>query len=265
VVVRGVWWEAVRVRNGEVHQFLEVGYVVLRRFFDVLPLAAEYDRALGGGVRPTQPAQRFVAGNGMVSLKYVPMMCERTPVSLDLGSALASVAEELFQRPVLPGRAKGTRYVGDTNWHRDSEHDLASLGCIAYLDRLTAATGALRILPRSHTSRAVELPDAAVGTGVAIESDPGDVIVFDEHLVHGSCGGRERRQWRADFVVDPTEGEIAAVQEWFAQSVPDERRDVGYDARLYPSYGEYWRSRHTAWAARLVDLGVLDQGRLSET
>jgi hypothetical protein len=227
-------------------------------------VAAELDRAIRDGVGSTRPAQRFAAGTGTVSLQYVPMMCERTPVSLELASALAPVAEELFQRPVLPGRAKGTNYVGDTSWHRDSERDLASLGCVAYLDRLMAATGALRILPRSHRSRTVDLPDAGGNAGIAIESEPGDVIVINERLAHSSSGGRERRQWRVDFVADPAESEIPATQEWFARSVPDERQDVGYDAGLYPSFGEHWRSRFPRWTARLVDLGVLDQHNFRE-
>src|SRR5262249_7768531 len=96
-------------------------------------------------------------------------------------------------------------------------------------------------------------------SAVAIESIPGDVIVFDEHLVHGSSGGLERRQWRTDFVIDPAASEITAAQQWFAQSLPDERRDVGYHAGLYPSYGEYWRSRPPGWAARLATLGILGQ------
>jgi hypothetical protein len=249
------------VRNGEAQSVGEAGYVVLRRFFDPIPLAAELDHAIGEGIGPAQSAQRFPAGKGTVSLQYVPMMCERTPASLELARALASVAEELLQRRVLSGRAKGTLYFGDTSWHRDSELDIASLGCIAYLDRLTAATGALQMLPLSQTKQAVELPEPGWNGGVAIASDPGDVIVFDEHLVHSSSGGRERRQWRVDFVIDPADSEIAAVQEWFARSVPDERREVGYDARLYPSYGGYWRSRHPDWAARLADLGVFDPRR----
>jgi Phytanoyl-CoA dioxygenase (PhyH) len=262
-VVRGVLEEAVPVKDGETHEFIEVGYVVLRRFFDPLRLTAECERAIGDGVNPTQSAQKFAVGRSTVSLQYVPMMCELTPVSLDLASAVASVAEELFQRPVLPGRAKGTKYVGDTSWHRDSEHDVASLGCIAYLNRLTAETGALRIVPRSHRRSNVELPDAGRNAGIPIDSEPGDVIVFDEHIIHGSSGGRARLQWRADFVVDPADSEIAAVQEWFAQSVPDERRDLGYNARQYPSYGPHWRSRHMKWTARLIDLGVLDERSLA--
>jgi hypothetical protein len=240
-----------------IRELVDVGYVVLRGFFDPQPLDVELDRALKDGTGGRQLPQRFSVGSGTVSLQYVPMMCERTPVSLDLSRALASFVEGLVQRSVLPGRAKGTRYFGDTSWHRDSEHDIQSLGCLAYLDRLTATSGALLVLPRSQLDRTRELPAEAGDVGVAIETDPGDVVVFDEHLIHGSRGGRDRCQWRVDFVVDPAAVEVPAVQEWFAQSIPDERREVGYDARLYPSYGTYWRSLHPKWTARLIELGVL--------
>jgi hypothetical protein len=245
------------VCDGERNELVEVGYVVLRRFFDPHPLSVELDRALEDGTDGRQRPQRFDAGTGTVSFRYVPMMCERTPVSLDLAGRLASVAESLLQRPVLPGRAKGTRYFSDTSWHRDSEYGIQSLGCLAYLDRLTATTGALRVLPRSHVNPTLEPPTEGENAGVAVDTDPGDVVVFDERLMHGSHGGGDRRQWRVDFVVDPAPVEVQAVQTWFAQGVPDERYGVGYEARLFPSFGTYWRSLHPRWAARLIELGVL--------
>ena len=171
------------MRNGDRHELIEVGYVVLRRFFDHHPLVAELDRALKDGTSALQPPQLFSVGGDTVSLRYLPMMCERTPQSLDLARTLAPVAEELLGRGALPGRAKGTEYSSDTSWHRDSEHDIQSVGCLAYLDRLTAASGALRVLPRSHQDRTRILPDDAGDAGLVIETDPGDVIVFDEHLV----------------------------------------------------------------------------------
>ena len=41
-------------------------------------------------------------------------------------------------------------------------------------------------------------PDA-----VTLATIPGDVIVFDEHLTHGSDGGAVRRQWHVDFIAEP--------------------------------------------------------------
>ena len=92
-------------------------------------------------------------GSGTVTFRYVPMMCERTPVSVGLIDRYAVIAAELLGRPVLPGRAKGTWYQSDTGWHRDSVGDIASLGVLAYLEPLDAATGALRVVPGSHAAR----------------------------------------------------------------------------------------------------------------
>jgi hypothetical protein len=158
---------------------------------------------------------------------------------------------------VLPGRAKGTWYQSDTSWHRDSVHDVASVGVVAYLEPLDAATGALRIVPGSHAARDRALPEADAPVGEVLETAPGDVIVFDEHLIHGSMGGSQRRQWRADFVIDPRDDhERAEVAAWFDQSIPDERHDPGYDAERYPSYGPYWQALDRPWTDRLRKLGV---------
>ena len=132
---------------------------------------------------------------------------------------------------------------------------MASVGCLAYLEPARAATGALRVVPGSHTDL------VAAGPGVAVETDPGDAIVFDEHLLHGSTGGGVRRQWRADFVVDPGDaGEESAVRAWFAESLPDEAADPGYAADRYPSYGPYLAGpqpsvAHPPARARRVRLG----------
>jgi hypothetical protein len=36
-----------------------------------------------------------------------------------------------------------------------------------------------------------------------IETEPGDLIVIDEHLFHASSGGAVRRQWRVDYLPVP--------------------------------------------------------------
>jgi Phytanoyl-CoA dioxygenase (PhyH) len=120
-------------------------------------------------------------------------------------------AAELLGREVLPGRVKGTRYFGDTGWHRDSKDALPTMGFLAYLEPMTAQSGAIRLLPGSHADLTIALPtsfdDGSLPPGQAIGTEPGDVIAFDEHLVHGSKGGRARRQWRADFLADPQNAE----------------------------------------------------------
>ena len=234
------------------------GFVVLRGEVDPGPISGEVDRVLFESDAGGYEARTLARGAGTVSFRYVPMMCERTPVSLGLLDQFAVMAAELLGRPVLPGRAKGTRYYGDSGWHRDSEHPIPSLGFITYLERVDGETGALQVVAGSHADRDVALPGTGPsGPTEAIATRPGDVIVFDEHLIHGSTGGRERRQWRVDFVIEPHDSEeSAAVRAWFGQSIPDEVVDPGYDVERYPSHGAHWRTRDRPWTATLEALGL---------
>jgi ectoine hydroxylase-related dioxygenase (phytanoyl-CoA dioxygenase family) len=95
---------------------------------------------------------------------------------------------------------KGTRYWGNTPWHTDSDLPIASLGVVAYFEPLRENSGALRVLPGSHRA---EFADALRALGAAgkpaeklpgyvLETEPGDLIVFDEHLFHASFGGEPR-------------------------------------------------------------------------
>ena len=255
--------------TSEVAEFRERGFLVLRRLIDPTPLSEELDRAFAEGFRVSDGIHVLSQGTGEVSFRYLPMMCERTPVSLVLLDRLAVLAAELLGREVLPGRAKGTRYFGDTGWHRDSEDALATMGFLAYLEPLTAQSGALRVLPGSHADLAIALPtsfdDGSLAPGQAIVTEPGDVIAFDEHLVHGSKGGRARRQWRADFLVDPRNAEEEdRTEAYFAHIFPDQQRDASYDATRYPSYGPYWKMLDRPWTTRLGDLGVYKRAEVAE-
>ncbi len=184
---------------------------------------------------------------------------ERTQAAMRRQSSrLADTVAELLGRAVLPGRAKASRYFGDSSWHRDSSHDIASVGCVSYLEPVTADTGALRVIPGSHRRPDIDLPAAQPGeVGTAVDTQPGDVIVFDEHLIHGSRGGQVRHQWRIDFVVDPRDGaEVEATLAWYEQSLPTAEPEAGYDATLYTSWGAFWRSLERPWSNSLRRLGL---------
>lgn len=240
--------------------FHTFGFVVLRRAFDPGPLADELDAALREG-----RSVAFDVAGGAIGARYVPMMASHTPVSLALLDQLAAPAAALLGAPVLPSRAKGVLYHGAAGWHVDSDQDVASVGFAAYLEPLDASNGALRILPGSHRPELgaavarlrAEHPDMAL-PGLPIATEPGDVIAFDEHLYHASWGGRDRRQWRVDYVADPidrTDVTEAALRAWYAsQYAPD--WDGGYDVDRYPSYGEFWRASGRPCLARLEELGA---------
>ena len=241
---RRPWWN----RAG-VERFRGEGFVVLRDAFDPGPLADEVDTALRDGLRADAAVNLGSGGSGF---QGVVVMCERTPVSLSLLDRLAPVASHLLDHEVVPGRAKGTRHTGDTDWHRDSDVAVPGMSFIAYLESLDAATGALRVRPRSHADVHTSC-DALV-----LETEPGDLIAFDDHLLHASFGGAVRRLWRIDFCADPAnQVEESLVRADYAR-ILDGSWDLGDDVERYPSFGPYWRSLDRPWTTRLGDLGVYE-------
>src|SRR4030095_10478192 len=112
-----------------------------------------------------------------------------------------------------------TLYTGGTPWHRDSDSPIASVGILAYLEPLGAEDGALRVLPGSHHQDFLDAlrplgvdgaPALALPAHVVV-TEPGDLVLLDEHLFHASFGGGTRRQWRVDFVSAPVSAEAAEL------------------------------------------------------
>jgi hypothetical protein len=235
--------------------------VVLRGAFDAAPLGAEVDAALRDG-----RASSFHNTTADVDAAYVPMMNERTPCSLELLRRLAPVAAELLGTPVLPVRAKGVRYTGSAGWHRDSEHEaVPSVGAVAYLEPLQAGNGALRVLPGTQHRGYADAVQAHLAAfrpethhlpAWVVETVPGDVVFFDEHLHHASVGGKERWQWRADYVADPLDEEAAAAVRTYFTNLYSPEWDGGYDVDRFPTYGTHWQAFAPDWAERLRRLGA---------
>ena len=114
----------------------------------------------------------------------------------------------------------GNVYSGDTPWHSDCSHGAKlSIKLAFYLDPLDVASGSLRVIPGSHLKggrfsqmlNAVDyyrapadartgLPEKAWGVpgqdvpAVALETEPGDVLIFQHELKHASFGGGTRRR-----------------------------------------------------------------------
>ena len=244
------------LRAGDVASFRDEGFVVLRDWFDPAPLSDEMDRAFRAGLPHDAPRRRGSAGT---EFRGLVMMSEHTPVSLELLDALAAPAAELLGRRVLPGRAKGQLYLGETGWHRDTENDVPQMGFVAYLEPVAADTGALQVVPRSHVD-----PSRTEADAVAVPTTPGDAIAIDERIIHASRGGRNRRQWRVDFGVDPADAHEEAVVRGEYARILDPDWDDGSDLDRFPSFGAYWQSLDRPWTERLRMLGVYDRAREQE-
>lgn len=247
-----------------VDAYRESGFLVLRQYFEPGPLATEVDRVIADG-------SCGHARWGRMAFQYVPMMTSHTPASLALLDRAEAVAASLLGGPVLPTRAKCVQYVGDTPWHVDSQVPVASVGVLAYLEQTRPDDGALRVIPRSHHPEFGEAiralgPAAAAGleSPLDVATEPGDVILMNEHLLHGSAGGTVRRQWRADFLRDPQDAETEVrTKAYFARLyAPDWR--AAYDVERYPSYGADWQRSGRRSVARLAALGVYELAAAQE-
>jgi phytanoyl-CoA dioxygenase PhyH len=245
----------------DVVYFRAFGFILLPRFFDPRPLAEEVDRVLRNG-----SVRSWKVSDDEIRFQYVPMMTSETPHSLSLLDRVESVASTLLGGPVLPIRAKGTRCYGNSPWHIDSTSVIASVGFLAYLEQLGPETGALRVLPGSHrpdfsqeirANGAIGLPATALPSHVIV-TEPGDLIVLDEHLFHSSFGGATRRQWRVDYVCDPVGAEAERQTKAYFQNIYQPDWDGGYDVDRYPSYGLDWHTSGRGCVGRLGELGVYD-------
>jgi hypothetical protein len=76
----------------------------------------------------------------------------RTPHSLALveDPRFLATARRLVGAAVVPFYAEGILYFGEAGFHDDAGPGVTAVKCVAYLEPLTAATGALRLLPGSH-------------------------------------------------------------------------------------------------------------------
>ncbi len=104
----------------------------------------------------------------------------------------------------------GNLYAGDTSWHSDGWHrEITHIKLAFYLDPVGRDTGCLRVIPGSHRigdkfSDALQaeiyqsqenwnLPDRDAPC-VALETRPGDVVLFNHNLKHSAFGGSARRR-----------------------------------------------------------------------
>jgi Phytanoyl-CoA dioxygenase (PhyH) len=172
----------------------------------------------------------------------------------------------------------GNFYVGSTGWHSDTDWSGRSRGkpprtfykLALYLDPVSATTGALRVIPGSHRygdsfaedlQRALEKPQDTLGlTGdqvpaIALDSNPGDVVIFNQTTKHSSWGGSSRRRM---FTINCTAHYAEA-------EMPLLRNEVASFARFWPDslYGE--AMMRTASPQRLVHMqqGLLQQDHLA--
>lgn len=266
--------------EAQIDHYRTYGFLVLRRQLDsetLSALSSEIDRAFRdafGARFHERPRTGGIEGH------YLPVMGPRTPVSRGLveDPRLLGVAEDLLGSPALPDYAEATLFFGGCGWHTDDGFGVTGAKLAAYLEPLRAGNGALRVLPGSHhrdygesawrtvlrgRSENDEQLTAAVErvSGLVLDSEPGDVIVFDLHLFHASVRGKDRRQWTITYYRDPsTPGEAMTYRRRMADSVAPGHGSSGeYDVEAYPFFEPEWLAspERGPFVGRMRKLGVL--------
>ena len=167
---------------------------------------------------------------------------ERHPAMRDLidDERIHQIPESLLGPDFWLDGTEGHLRVGDTHWHGDDIHDddLGWVKIAIYLDPLTKEDGCLRVIPASHRRHEPDHlsvlregkydPDDLVFgmrpdeiPSVALETEPGDVLVFTEGVIHGAFGGGVgRHQICASFVENPkTERHLNQVMAFYGNSI----------------------------------------------
>jgi ectoine hydroxylase-related dioxygenase (phytanoyl-CoA dioxygenase family) len=262
------------VADETVEFFSTYGFVVLRGWLapqEVADLRDEVQRALAENYElPSEQVERATGTAGY----YLPMMGPKTPHSRGLVAdrRLMGLAETLFASPVVPKPAKGILYRDASTWHCDADDpDLRAIKLVTYFQPQRGDTGALQVLPGSHqpefgaalaayrarrpapTPLLDEAPEFAAWPGVALASEPGDVIAFDVRLWHASLFGRDRLQWSISYSPEPvTERQEAAVRDYVMLFLSAGHE---YDRDAYPYLDPAWSGpdapRHGAVLHRL--------------
>ena len=109
----------------------------------------------------------------------------------------------------------GNYYAGNTGWHSDGGNsDILHIKIAYYLDPLSRETGSVRVIPGSHhfgdqyadllskdlgNSQGVWEIDGSQVPAQALETEPGDVVVFNHKTKHASFGGGG---WRRMFTMN---------------------------------------------------------------
>ena len=166
---------------------------------------------------------------------------ERHPSMVNLvdDDRLYQIGESLCGPDFWLDGTEGHLRVGDTAWHGDTKtpEDLPWVKIAIYLDPLTKDDGCLRVIPGTHRKmdpdpyislrrqdsdpdfrpfgvRPDEIP------AVALETEPGDVLIFTERIFHGAFGGGVgRHQICVNFVGDlKTDKHVDFVRQFYEQS-----------------------------------------------
>ena len=152
---------------------------------------------------------RGIVHDGSKQVGFVPFIDSREKLAtlLDHPAIVNAVGAVLGDDFNYLG-SDGNYYKGNTAWHPDGNHPVGRYIKVAiYLDPLRRENGALQVFPRSCREADIGFQQGAPGQAeelwgvlpselpsVALDTDPGDVLIFNHNIWHASFGGNSFRR-----------------------------------------------------------------------
>jgi len=206
----------MQLSEQQVRHFQTFGYLGMPKLFsadEIGWITEEFETAIqayGGGKEHTG-AKRTMFG---APIERTAKLC----TLLDDGR-IVGLLTGLLGKDFNYCSGDGNYYAGDTGWHPDGNWgQLFAVKIAFYLDPLTRNTGCLRVLPgsqdpehylRKHKidmNKSLDLFGVAPRDfpgNVALETNPGDIVIFNHDTYHASFGGSTRRRM---FTMNCTRG-----------------------------------------------------------
>jgi hypothetical protein len=250
---------------GQIAHFETFGFLVLRQLFTPEEAAIMKREAI-------EIFDEVRGGKPFTGEKWeqVQPFFERKPFLSQLPSddRFYELGESLLGPDFFLIGTEGNLHVGQTPWHGGPEDgvSLPTIKITFYSDSVTKDTGALRVVPGSHRRSSPDYlqilyhgnrDDDFMPFGVRpwevpyfpLESQPGDLMVFTENVLHSSFGGKAgRHQHAVSFMANPkTDDEVAYIRNLYA----------GWKYALHPpeSYVNSDHPRLRRMVSRLVEWG----------
>ena len=210
--------------------FETFGFLVLRQLFtlqEIEIVRRESDKILSENRR----GEPFPGEKRQSMIPFFEMSPVLRPFIED--DRIYMLGVDLLGPDFILNATEGNLHVGDTRWHGGGPEPepVPHIKIAFYLEPNTKETGALRVIPGSHKPGFRKLlqpltaqhddptvvPFGVSGAelpSVAIESQPGDVVIFPETLWHAAFGGHPGRSQHAiNFMANPvTDEEVAYVR-----------------------------------------------------
>lgn len=197
----------MQLTQSQINFFNTFGYLAIPQLFspaEVAQITAGFEWSIQhvGGGKVHDGSKRTMFGG---PIEHTPEMCAILDHPDILGLIGGVIGEDFNYCS-----GDGNYYSGDTRWHPDGNWgQLFAVKVAFYLDPLTRDQGCLRVIPGSHrpdhfirqekinVNQAQELfgvPPSEFPGHVALETKPGDVLIFNHDLYHAAYGGSQRRR-----------------------------------------------------------------------